>query len=183
MTLQLAEPLTIATAITAGIKLVTFFKSPKGQAIIAQAAAIFKGSPQAEQNRYNSTLAEIRAAFDLNTPMTLEKAVRVLEQIPGQIEEAQRKSAAGNIGEKRVMARYIKAFEQVAAETINWTNKAYNNAGGTGTPIPPALTPAPPGADPAFPGSPGATGQAWFKNPLYLLGGAALAFLLLRRKF
>lgn len=183
MTLQLAEPLTIAAAITAGTKLVDFFKSPKGKAIIAQAAAIFKASPQAEQNRYNSTLAEIKAAFDLNTPMTLEKAVRVLEQIPGQIEEAQRKSAAGNVGEKRVMARYIKAFEQVADETMNWVNKTYNNAGGTGTPIaPPALTPAPPGANPAFPGSPGATGQAWFKNPLFLLGGAALAFLIFRRK-
>lgn len=185
MRLQLAEPvtLTIAAAVSAGKAAASFFASPQGQAIIKSAAAIFKASPQAEQDRYNATLAEVRNAFGLNNGMTLEKAVKTLEGIPAQIAEAQRKSAAGNTGEKRVMARYIKAFEQVADETMNWVNKTYNSAGGGGTPIaPPALTPAPPTAAPAFPGSPGSS-QAWYKNPVFLLGGAGiLALLLLRRK-
>lgn len=189
MRLQLAEPvtLTLAAAVKAGTMVAGFMKSPKGQAILKSAGAIFSASPQAEQNRYNATLAEVRTNLGLNQGMTLDKAVTTLEQIPGLISEAQTKAAAGNIGEKRVMARYIKAFEQIANETMAWVEKSYPAQPGSpsGKPstgfAPPNITTPPANANPAFPGSPG-TAKPWYQNPVILLGGGLLAFFILKRK-
>jgi len=181
---QLSEPVTLAlAAISAGTKAAAFMKSPAGQAMLTQAAAIFGASPQNEQARYNGTLAEVRTNLGIASGMTLEKAVRTLEQIPALISDAQRKSAAGNTGEKRVMARYIKAFEQIANETMAWVQQAYPTTPGTPSlPVPPPvnITNPPPGAAPAFPGSPGA-GQ-FFKNPVFLIGAGAILYLILKRK-
>ena len=197
MRLQLAEPITGALLLKAvlagpglaffrnvlkpqGQKLVAWFNSDKGQRIFGFAQEIFKASPKAEQDRYNSTLAQVRADLGLNAPLTLEKAAWTLEQLPWLIEQANIKAAAGNLGEKRVQSRYIKVFQQIGDEVMAQVRESERINALSLTP-PPNTTPPPSGAEPAIPGGAGAS-FAFLKNPIVLIGGAALLYLALRKK-
>lgn len=169
MRLQLAEPITLA--ITGAV---TFLSSEKGRAILKNAAEIFKNMPKAEQNRFVATLNEVKISLGIATGMTQERALYVMENVPWLISQANQKMQGASTGEKRVQSRYIKAFEQILNETMDWYSKAY-----------PAVLPAPPPpvtpsvpAPPVVPGTEPTATDFFKKNAPFIIGGIAALFLL-----
>lgn len=102
-----------------------------------------------DQALYPGTLREVYNTYGL-PGMTAEKATRIFNTAPFEIQRAKDKAAAGD--SPAVQARYAKAFEQVFNEAKTWTETNV-----------PAAAPIKP----------------WFKNPLILLGGAAAALFII----
>lgn len=145
--------------------------------------------PAAEKDRYAATLAEVKnslnqsAGRNLFLTMNFENAEYLLNNLPSLIQEANNKFAltpTSKVGEKRVITRYLKAFNQILDEVYIW--------GVQNTPpdlqsqlVPPSTIKdtQPPAlvTQPSFPTAP--TLQPWYKNPIYIIGGAAAAFFLL----
>jgi len=183
MRLQLAEDEGQGkSAANAADKVAKYLNSPEGQNTLKLVGAMLANMPRAEVTRYNATLAAIRNSLGLNQGMTLGLATQTLENIPWLISDANTKMAAAkSAGDKRVIARYIRAFEQIANETMAWVKTAYvPPPGQRPAPDPININNPPTGANPAFPGSPGA-GQ-FFKNPVFLIGAGAILYLILKRK-
>lgn len=91
---------------------------------------------------------------EYNLPgMTAEKALRILNTAPAEIKRAQDKAAAGDA--PTAQARYAKAFGQVLNEARAWTEQN----------VPAAAT------------------KPFFQNPLFLIGAAGAAFLILPKLF
>jgi len=150
---------------------------------------IWKNTPAAEKQRFAGTLQEIKnslstaAGRNLFVAMTGENATYLLENLPALIYEANAKLAqtpTDKQGERRVIARYLKAFNQVIDEAYSW---GAANVPPDGTPAivtPPALDIQPPkfNDNPSFPNA-AIEVKPWYKNPLYIGVAAVAAFFIL----
>ena len=150
---------------------------------------VWNNTPAAEKNRFAATLQEIKnslstaAGRNLFIAMNSENATYLLENLPALIYEANAKLAqtpTTRVGERRVISRYLKAFNQVIDEVYSW---AAANVPPDGTPVivtPPALDIQPPDVNdtPSFPNA-AIEVKPWYKNPLYIGVAAVAAFLIL----
>ena len=123
--------------------------------------------------------------MDLFSQMDFDRAEWILNNLPGIIQDANRKLAqtkTSDLGERRVLARYLKSFNQILDETYAWGIAVTPPDPGTAGTIPPANQLPQPKDDkktPAFPDSPGIE-KPWYQNPIYLIGGGLLAFFVLK---
>lgn len=152
---------------------------------------IWNNLPRAEKDRQAANLVEVKnslnqnAGFNLFSKMDFESAEWILNNLPGIIQDANNKLAqtkTSNVGERRVLARYLKSFNQILDETYSW-GIANTPPDGTSTTTPPASAlpqPTDPNPAPAFPGSPGVS-KPWHQNPIVLIGGGLLAFLIINK--
>ena len=130
-----ALPLAALPIVTNALKKTNAFQAlfgPGGQyssvgAYIGQLLNLGDGG---EQARLNATINEVRqnlnrtftgiTGADLFNPFTPEKAAwlqtAINAEIAGAVQKLNTARAAGNAGEQRVFARYIKAFEILTAE-------------------------------------------------------------------
>lgn len=166
MRLQLAEPISAAV-----IGATSFLTSPRGQSILKSAGQIFAGSSLRERNAYNGTLEQIKRDINLSGGITKTNAILAMENIPVFITQAQAKlsaaQAARDNDEVRVQARFIKAFEQILTETMQWYKSAFPAE--LPTSVPSTLTPIPAGATPTDP----TKATPFFQKPAFLYAAAA----------
>lgn len=154
--------------------------------------AIWNNLPRAEKDRQAANLVEVKnslnqnAGINLFSQMDFEKADWILNNLPGIITDANNKLAitkTSNLGERRVLARYLKSFNQILDETYAWGIAATPPDPSTaGTPPPANKLPQPKddNKQPAFPGSPGIQ-KPFFENPIVLIGGGLLAFFIINK--
>lgn len=155
---------------------------------------IWNNLPRAEKDRQAANLVEVKnslnqnAGMNLFSPMDFDRAEWIFNNLPGIIQDANTKLAqtkTSNTGERRVLARYLKSFNQILDETYAWGIAATPPDPGTTGTIPPANKLPQPKDDkktPAFPDSPGLE-KPWYENPVYLVGAALAAILIFKPKF
>lgn len=152
LVLAAALPLTALPLVVSTLQKVSQFQvlfAPGGQ--YSQTGTLVNqltGTDAAERNRLQATLQEVRNTLSQNyavasgggnlfTPFTPEKSAWLQTAINGQIAGAVAKTeqarANNNVGELRVMARYVKAFELLTAENkqrLEDAQRQLNNAPG-----------------------------------------------------
>jgi len=143
--------------------------------------------PAAEKNRQAENLLIVKgdlnklAGRNLFGTMNFENADFLLNTLPSVIQDTNKKffsTPADKIGEKRVLSRYLKSQNQILDEVYAWGIANTPKDETTATPPPPSNVQPGDKTEPTFPGSPGLP-KPWFKNPIILIGGAAVALFLL----
>jgi hypothetical protein len=146
--------------------------------------------PAAEKARQADNMFVVKqdlnnlAARDLFSKMNFENADFIIEKLPLVIQDTNRKFAQtspSNLGEKRVLARYLKSQNQILEEVYAWSlANMPPDPELTKIPQPPATAlPKQPGESETFPGADQATAKKWYQNPTYLIAAGAAAFFLL----
>jgi hypothetical protein len=151
---MLAEPITLTAAALVALK------KALSKAVIFAASqdakwyqGLFSRLSTTQQSLYPGTVNEVYATYGL-PGMTAAKAERILLTAPYEIKRAQDKAAAGE--DPAVMARYARAFGQVLDEAKTWTEQNV-----------PAAAPA----------------KSFLRNPIFLIGAAGAALLILPKLF
>jgi hypothetical protein len=146
--------------------------------------------PAAEKARQADNMFVVKqdlnnlAARDLFSKMNFENADFIIEKLPLVINDTNRKFAQtspSNLGEKRVLARYLKSQNQILEEVYAWSlANMPPDPELTKIPQPPATAlPKQPGESETFPGADQATAKKWYQNPTYLIAAGAAAFFFL----
>jgi hypothetical protein len=148
--MMLSEPITVTAAALIALK------KALSKAVIFAASqdakwyqGLFSRLSTTQQSLYPSALNEVYATYGL-PGMTAAKAERILLTAPYEIKRAQDKAAAGDA--PTAQARYAKAFGQVLDEAKTWTEQNVPEAAPT---------------------------KSFLSNPIFLIGAAGAAFLIL----
>jgi hypothetical protein len=158
-------------------------------------STFWSNMPAAEKARQADNMFVVKqdlnnlAARNLFAQMNFENADFLIEKLPLVIEDTNKKFAqtpAGNLGQKRVLARYLKSQNQILEEIYAWsTANLPPDPGTTKLPDPIAKDPklkTQPGERETFPDADKSTDEVtkkWYEQPAYLVGAAVVAVLVL----